>query len=75
VPVREWLAATNARRAYTPGWWKPTAVLLPALFVLFIMVASAQHGFRWAYLLAAPVLGGFFVVAASLLSWVFRRQQ
>jgi hypothetical protein len=37
-------------------------------------VASVQHGFRWQYLLAFPLLGGFFAVSAAFLSWVSRRQ-
>jgi peptidoglycan/LPS O-acetylase OafA/YrhL len=74
LTVNEWMRRRNAATSYTPGWWKPMAVLLIAMILLFIAVASATHGFRWDYLLAIPILGGFFVVSAAVLSWFFRRQ-
>jgi hypothetical protein len=48
---------------------------MAAMLVLFVVVATAKHGFKWAYLLAIPILGGFLAAAAALLSWLFRRQQ
>jgi hypothetical protein len=75
LSTREWLAQRNVARSYTPGWWKPAAVFVPALLVLFVVVASAEHGFKWGYLLAVPILGGFFAAGTALLSWLFRRQQ
>jgi peptidoglycan/LPS O-acetylase OafA/YrhL len=75
MTMNEWFEARNAARPYVPGWWKPAAVLVAGLLVLVIAVATAKHGFKWAYLLTIPILGGFFVAAAALLSWLFQRQQ
>jgi hypothetical protein len=74
LTTREWLDRRNAAMAYTPGWWKPMAVILPVAIAAYVVVASVQHGFRWQYLLAFPLLGGFFAVSAAFLSWVSRRQ-
>ena len=71
--VRESLARRNAHRTYRPGWWKPTAVLLAVLIVVFIAYTSAEHGFRWNYLLVIPILGGFFAIGTAALSWLLRR--
>jgi len=75
LTMREWLDARNAQRSYTPGWWKPLLVLVPLLLLVFIAVTTAEHGFRWQYLLVVPILGGFAVAGTLLLSWLFRRQR
>jgi peptidoglycan/LPS O-acetylase OafA/YrhL len=72
--VGAWAADREAAAVYRPGWWKPLAVLVAAMIVLFVGFLTVDQGFRWRYLLVIPILGGFFAVSVATMSWAFQRR-
>jgi hypothetical protein len=73
MPMNEWLRQRNRAQLARPGWWRPLAVWVAFLMILFIVVATAQHGWRWQYLLVLPIIGGTAALMFAFMSWLLRR--
>ncbi len=72
--VKAWLADRNTKTVYVPGWWKPNALWVTALLTFFIAYMTVDQGWRWQYLLVVPILGGFFALSTTMLSWLLKRR-